>query len=97
MSNFFRDFAAELFGFSLFDVPETIPLGSWVSSRRCRRARSSCRRSVGASLEVHPDPQLADDHPALQAGAEALTTRPESANWCGRVTCSWSASLSRAA
>jgi hypothetical protein len=76
----FRDFARDAFGFMAPEVPASVPLrvlglpGS--SSVPGRDAIMSAFRR--RCLEVHPDLQLAYDHPQLQAGAEAaLGERPE--------------------
>lgn len=59
------------------DVPETIPLrllglpGPSIPSREA--ITSAFRRRV---LEVHPDVQLAYDHPVLQAAAGAALEAP---------------------
>jgi hypothetical protein len=72
----FRDFARDMFG--IIEVPETIPLrilGLVPPVPARQTIVSAFRRRV---LEVHPDLQLAYDHPVLQAGAEALVgTRPD--------------------
>ena len=75
MSDIFRDFLSDVFGVK--DVPETIPLRilGLVPPMPARDTIvSAFRRRV---LEVHPDLQLAYDHPVLQAGAEAVGIRPE--------------------
>lgn len=71
----FRDFAREIFGVA--DVPETIPLrilGLRPPVPNREAIVSAFRRRV---IEVHPDLQLAYDHPVLQGGAEAVEDRPE--------------------
>lgn len=76
MARIFGDVAREVFG-TTDDVPETIPLRilGLVPPVPNREAIVAAFRR--RALEVHPDLQLAYDHPVLQAGAEVLATRPE--------------------
>lgn len=73
----FRDILRDAFGLKTSDVPETIPLRilGLVPPMPTREAIVSAFRR--RAIEVHPDLQLAYDHPALQTAAEAVGTRPE--------------------
>ena len=73
----FRDFARHLFGMTTADVPETIPLrilGLTPPVPNRQTIVSAFRRRV---LEVHPDLQLAYDHPVIQEAAEVVEAQPE--------------------
>jgi hypothetical protein len=76
MSDIFRDLARDFLGMP--DVPETVPLkvlGLKAPMPDRAAIQTAFRRRV---IEVHPDLQLAYDHPVLQPGADdALGAHPE--------------------
>lgn len=79
MSDIFREFARDAFGFIAPEVPESVPLrilGLPVGSVPSRDViMSAFRRRV---VESHPDVQFAYDHQVLQDGAQAaLSEKPE--------------------
>lgn len=78
MTDILHDFMYEMFGFLIVEVPETIPLrilGLPPSMPAREVIVSAFRRRA---IEVHPDLQLAYDHPQMQNAAEAaLSEKPE--------------------
>jgi hypothetical protein len=75
MSDIFKDFARDFFG--VLEVPDTIPLkvlGLMAPMPSRAAIQTAFRRRA---IEVHPDLQLAYDHPVLQPGADdALGAHP---------------------
>jgi hypothetical protein len=68
----FRDFAREVFGFIAPEVPETIPLRILGLVGRIPTRESIISAFRRRVIEVHPDLQLAYDHPEIQQAAEDL-------------------------